>query len=64
MTTSCTQGAVVPVRLKGVETGFLKDAAEKTGYKQAEIIRRALRMLRAEAKKQNGFSFMMELADA
>ena len=62
MTTTCVQGAVVPVRLKRHDAQFLSDAAGQTGYKQAELIRRAIRLLRAEAKRANSYSFLLELA--
>ena len=63
MTTNCTQGAaIVPVRLKGGDARFLSEAAGSTGYKQAELIRRALRLVKAEAKRTNSFNFLLALA--
>ena len=65
MTTSTARKPVVPVRFKPDETEFLAEAALKTGLYQAELIRRAIRLLRTEARKQNGFGFLLEIpADA
>jgi hypothetical protein len=56
------KGKPVPVRFSATETHFLSEAAQTTGLCQAELVRRAVRLLKRQHQHSAGFGFVLELA--
>jgi hypothetical protein len=56
------KGKPVPVRFARADSLFLEDAAEVTGLCQAEIVRRAVRLVEREKRREGSFGFLIELA--
>ncbi|MHA3773634.1 hypothetical protein ACXR0O_19030 [Verrucomicrobiota bacterium sgz303538] len=56
------KGKPVPVRFKEDEQEFLVAAAQATGMPAAELIRRAVRLVRREQQAARSFGFLVDLA--
>lgn len=56
------KGSPIPVRFSEAETSFLSEAHQTTGLPTAELIRRAVRLMRRQRELVRGYSFVVELA--
>ncbi len=56
------KGKPVPVRFSETEADFLNDAARTTGLCNAELVRRAVRLMKRHRQLSAGFGFMLDLA--
>ncbi len=61
MTAINPKGKPVPVRFTETETDFLAVAARTTGLTHAELVRRAVRLMKRQ-QASSGYGFMLELA--